>query len=283
MTGRREFLRRAGAALAASAVAPRLLSALDARAGHIERIGLQLYTVRDEMQKDVDRTLARVASIGYKEVEFAGYFGRTPKQIRAALDTNGLVAPSAHISIGDVRSPDWPRTIEGAHTMGMSYLIVASLDDADRVSQDSYRAAADTLIGASPAAAAAGITMGYHNHNYEFTPLNGKSGLAVMLERTAGSSVVFEMDIYWITSAGQDPLAWFAAWPGRFPLVHVKDAGPAPKYVMHDVGAGTIDWKKIFKMSKQAGITHYFVEHDDPGDAYTSIAASYAYLKQLDF
>jgi sugar phosphate isomerase/epimerase len=167
--------------------------------------------------------------------------------------------------------------------MGMSYLIVASLDDADRVSQDSYRAAADTLITASRAAAAAGITLGYHNHNYEFEPLDGKTGLEVMLARTAGTSVVFEMDIYWITSAGQDPLAWFEKWPGRFPLVHVKDAGPAPKYVMHDVGAGVIDWKKVFKMSKEAGIKHYFVEHDDPGDAYKSIAASYAYLKHLDF
>jgi sugar phosphate isomerase/epimerase len=285
VTGRRDFLRRAGAALAAGAVTPQLLRALDASAPaeRIKRIGLQLYTVRDEMEKDVDRTLARVAKIGYKEVEFAGYFARTPQQIRKALDANGLTAPSSHIDIATVRAADWPRTLEGARTMGMEYLIVASLDDDDRVSQQSYRAAADTLISASRSAAAAGITLGYHNHNYEFEPLGGKTGLEVMLERTTGSGVVFEMDIYWITSAGQDPLAWFAKWPGRFPLVHVKDAGPAPKYVMHDVGAGVIDWKHIFKMSKQAGIKHYFVEHDEPGDAFKSAAASYAYLKKLEF
>jgi sugar phosphate isomerase/epimerase len=285
VTDRRDFLRRVGAGLAAGAIAPRLLDVGDARpaAERIKRIGLQLYTVRDEMAKDVDRTLARVAAIGYKEVEFAGYFARTPQQIRTALDANGLSAPSSHIDIATVRAADWPRTLERARTMGMSYLIVASLDDDDRVSQQSYRAAADTLIGASRAAAAAGITLGYHNHNYEFEPLGGKTGLEIMLARTAGSSVVFEMDIYWITSAGQDPLAWFAGWPGRFPLVHVKDAGPAPKYEMHDVGAGVIDWKHVFKMGKQAGIKYYFVEHDEPGDAFKSAAASYAYLKRLSF
>ncbi len=212
MTDRRDFLRRAGAALAAGALAPRLLHALEPRerTERIKRIGLQLYTVRDQMAKDVDRTLARVAQIGYKEVEFAGYFARTPQQIRKALDANGLTAPSSHIDIATVRAADWPRTLEDARTMGMSYLIVASLDDDDRVSQQSYRAAADTLISASRTAAAAGITLGYHNHNYEFEPLDGKTGLEVMLDRTAGSGVVFEMDLYWITSAGQDPLAWFA-------------------------------------------------------------------------
>ena len=252
-------------------------------ADRIERIGIQLYTVRGEMQKNVEATLARIARIGYREVEFAGYFGRTPAQIRGALDANGLSAPSSHIALADVRSPDFARTLEGARTMGHRYLIVAWLDDSDRASQDSYTALADTLIAASPKAAEFGITLGYHNHNFEFAPLGGKTGLEVMLERSANTPVVFEMDLYWITDAGQDPIAWFSRFPGRFPLVHVKDSAGPPKNAMRDVGAGTIDWKAIFGHHAEAGIKYYFVEHDDPPDPFASAAASYAYLSHLTF
>jgi len=281
---RRRFLQITGAAIAASA-APRALRALPPwlTADRIDRVGIQLYTVRGAMEKNVESTLARVAKIGYREVEFAGYFGRTPAQIRAALDANGLEAPSAHIAIADVRSPDWTRTLEGARTMGHRYLIVAWLDQNDRVSRDSYRAIADALLAGGAKAAEFGITLGYHNHNFEFTPLDGKTGLEVMLDRTAGSTVVFEMDLYWIISAGQDPVAWFERFPGRFPLVHVKDSAGPPKYEMRDVGAGTIDWKRILSHHAQAGIKYYFVEHDDPPDPFASAAASYAYLERLTF
>ena len=281
MLDRREFLRLTGATIAASAFAPRTLRAVAAE--RLDRIGIQLYTVRHEMEKNVDATLARVAQIGYREVEFAGYFKRTPAQIRAALDTTGLSAPSAHIGIADVRSPDWPRTLEGARTMGHKYLIVAWLDDKDRVSQDSYNAIADALIAGSAKAAEYGITLGYHNHNFEFAPLDGKNGLEVMLERTAGSTVVFEMDLYWITDTGQDPIAWFNRFPGRFPLVHVKDSAGPPKNEMRDVGAGTIDWRAIFRHHEQAGIKHYFVEHDEPKDPFDSARMSFAYLSHLTF
>jgi len=283
VTDRRRFLKFTGAALAAGAITPRILRALEvhAESDRIERLGIQLYTVRGEMEKNVERTLTRIAQIGYREVEFAGYFGRSPQQIRAALDAAGLEAPSAHIGIEDVRSPSWPATLEAARVMGHRYLIVAWLEKSDRVSQDSYKAIADSLVAGSALAAESGITLGYHNHNFEFTPLDGKTGLQLLLERTAHTSIVFELDLYWMTSAGQDPLAWFDAWPGRFPLVHVKDSGPPPKYEMHDVGAGTIDWKRIFRKSREAGIKHYFVEHDEPGDAFASAAASYSYLSRL--
>ena len=153
MTHRRRFLQLTGAALAAGALPARLLRAFEAHsaADHIDRLGIQLYTVRDEMKKNVEQTLAHIAKIGYREVEFAGYFGRSPQQIRAALDASGLTAPSAHIGIDDVRSPDWPRTLDAARVMGHRYLMVAWLENADRVSQDSYKAIADSLIAAQPA------------------------------------------------------------------------------------------------------------------------------------
>jgi len=288
VTDRRRFLKLTGAAVAASAAAAPLLRALEGHADaerteRIDRIGIQLYTVRNEMKANVDRTLARLAQIGYKEVEFAGYFGRTPTQVAESLTANGLTAPGAHIGIADIRGPNWPRMLDAAHTMGHQYLIVAWLDLKDRASQDGYKAIADSMNGASAAAARAGVTIGYHNHDFEFTPLDGRTGLDVMLERTAGLPIAFEMDLYWMVKAGQDPLAWFAKWPGRFPLVHVKDSAGPPKHEMRDVGAGSMDWKQIFARRKQAGIKHYFVEHDEPGDAFASAAASFAYLKTLTF
>ena len=281
MLDRRRFLTVTGSAIAASALAPRTLRAL--AADHIDRIGLELYTVRSEMQKNVDATLARVAQIGYREVEFAGHFNRTPAQIRAALDANGLDAPSMHLGMAEVRSPDWPRWLEGARTMGHRYVIVAGLEEQDGASQDGYRRVADELVVASPKAAEYGITLGFHNHEVDFKSLDGKMGYEVLLERTAGSTVVFEMDLYWIIKAGQDPLAWFARFPGRFPLVHVKDSAGPPKNEMRDVGAGTIDWRAIFRHHEQAGIKYYFVEHDEPPDPFASATASFAYLSHLTF
>ena len=288
MTDRRQFLRGAGVALAAGIAVPRLLHAFDRNAGappvdRIKRIGLELYTVRDAMEKNVERTLARVAQIGYKEVEFAGYFERTPAQVRHALKANGLAAPSTHIGLGDIRAPNLQRTLDSAHKIGHQWIIVAWIDDKDRQSQDDYKAIADSMIAASIEGAKAGVSVGYHNHDFEFVTFDGKTGLEVMLDRTAQTAVAIEMDLYWAIMAGQDPLAWFAKYPGRFPLVHVKDSAGAPKHEMRDVGAGSIDWKNIFAHREQAGIKHYFVEHDEPGDAFASAAASYKYLHALTF
>ena len=105
----------------------------------------------------------------------------------------------------------------------------------------------------------------------------------VLLEATDPAHVLFELDLYWITKGGQDPLAYFARWPGRFPLVHVKDSAGPPEHRMADVGSGTIEWARIFAHRKQAGIEHFFVERDDPPDPFASIAASHAYLSDLQF
>src|SRR5947207_2433902 len=114
-------------------------------------------------------------------------------------------------------------------------------------------------------------------------PVEGKLPYDVLLAETDPKLVQMEMDLYWITKGGQDPLAYFARWPGRFPLVHVKDSMGPPDNKMADVGAGTINWKHIFAQQSQAGIKHFFVEHDQPADAFASIKASCDYLKRLEF
>jgi sugar phosphate isomerase/epimerase len=270
---RRTFLQRTAAGLSALAL-PRLAG--------LDPIGVQLYTVRDAVQRDLEGTLARVASIGYREVEFAGYAGRTAVQVRDAVRRAGLSAPSAHVPLAAL-GHDWNRVLDDAHTVGHRYLVMPWLDEKDRRSLDDYRRIADRLNRAGEAASQAGIRFGYHNHAFEFARMEHRLPYDVLLEATDPAHVLLELDLYWITKGGQDPVAYFARWPRRFRLVHVKDSAGPPEHRMADVGSGTIQWARIFAHRKQAGIEHFFVERDDPPNPFASIAASRAYLSRLEF
>jgi sugar phosphate isomerase/epimerase len=252
----------------------------------IPRLGLQLYTVRGEMQKDIERTLARVAEIGYKEVEFAGYFGKTPREIRAILDKNGLTSPSVHVPVDQILG-NMPTVVDAAKTIGHEYLIMPWLDAKTMKSAADWKSLAGQLNKAGEAAQSAGLKFGYHNHDFEFQPIEGQLPFDILLNNTDPKLVVVELDLYWITKAGYDPLAYFAKWPGRTHLVHVKDGGAKPEFRMTPVGQGTIDWKRIFVQSGQAGIRHYFVEHDSAAeggaDPFVSIRTSFDYLSKLEF
>jgi sugar phosphate isomerase/epimerase len=272
---RREFL-AALVALASSAAGGRGV----AQAGRLAPIGVQLYTVRTLLERDFEGTLAAVAAIGFREVEFAGYHGRTPQAVRAALGRAGLAAPSAHVTIEAVRD-ELPRVLEGAQVMGHRHVVVAWLPEPQRT-LDGYRAAADLFNRVGQQTGAAGIRFAYHNHAFEFARLDGRMPYDVLLERCDPHYVAFEMDLYWISKGGQDPVAYFARWPGRFPMVHVKDSTGPPDHRMVDVGAGSIPWKAIFARREQAGIRHYFVEHDEPPDPLASVRRSYEYLRRLE-
>ncbi|HEY4320534.1 MAG TPA: sugar phosphate isomerase/epimerase [Gemmatimonadales bacterium] len=252
------------------------------RRDRIARIGVQLYTVRDLMKVSVERTLGQVADIGFKEVEFAGYFNRPPRAIRQLLDDNGLTSPADHIGLDSLRGA-WNRTLADAAEIGHKWLVIASVNDSDRNSVDAIKRTADLIHKAAEDAKFYKIKLAYHNHEEEFAPIGGRPMFDQLLELTKPDELQVEMDIYWITKAGADPLAYFARWPGRFPMVHVKDAGPAPTYKMEDVGKGTINWARLFSHHDQAGIKHYFVEHDSPADPMVSIKASYDYLRTLTF
>jgi sugar phosphate isomerase/epimerase len=246
------------------------------------RIGLQLYTVRAQLAQDFAGTLARVAAIGYREVEFAGYFGKDPLDIRALLRRHGLVAPAAHVqSITPGAPAEWRASLDAANLIGHRYVVVAWLPAELRRTLDDFRRLAQTLNRMATEARASGLRFAYHNHDYEFVPTEGRVPFDVLLAETDPQLVEIEMDLYWITKGGQDPLVYFARYPGRFPMVHVKDSMGPPDHRMVDVGAGTIDFRTIFAHSAQAGIQHYFVEHDEPPDAFASIRASYEYLRRL--
>jgi sugar phosphate isomerase/epimerase len=274
---RRTFLATIGAAVLGSACARRGLAAPAARPVP----GLQLYTIRNLMREDVERTLAEVAAIGYREVEFAGYFSRTPQQIRAILAANGLTSPSTHIGLPEIRA-DVARAIADAHARGHSFITVPSLDRADSGSSDNLKrtAAAFNTIGAE--AKSAGLRVGFHNHDAEFRPLpDGRIPLDLLLEETDPALVAFELDIFWATKAGVDPLAYFARFPGRFVMTHVKDSSGPPDHRMVEVGAGTIDFPRLLAAAERAGARHHFVEHDQPADARASMRASFTHLARV--
>ena len=294
---RRTFI---SASIAASVVASRPTWAADT-SHHIDRIGLQLYTVRDAMKTDFEGAIAKVAAIGYKEVEFAGYFDHSPKDIRTILDKNGLAAPSCHVGY-DVVEKKWPETLEAAKIVGHRYIICPWIDEKQRAEPGGWRRAADLFNRAGEASKKAGIQFGYHNHSFEFEPaqsLGGKLPYDFLLDETSPRLVKMEMDLCWISVAGKDPLAYFDKYHGRFPLVHVKDwvkdASAPSAYQgamgqsvefrgrMADVGQGSIDWKNLFAHSAKAGIKHYFVENDDPKSPFDDIKISFSYLHNLQF
>lgn len=247
----------------------------------IEPIGVQLYTIRDAITRDLDGSLARVAAIGYREVELAGYRSHTVTEFKAALDRHGLSAPSTHIAMERIRD-QLPKVLDEAHTLGHSFVVCPNIAN-EKAGLDGYRDAADILNYAGEIARRSGIRIGYHNHGTELAPIGGVRPYDVMLERTEPALVIMEMDIYWLVTGGGDPLAYFNKYPGRFRMVHVKDMDGTPARKMVDVGKGVIDWKEIFAHSHQAGIEHYFVEHDEAPDPFASIAASYEYLRKLEF
>jgi sugar phosphate isomerase/epimerase len=288
MTHRRDFLKMLGATAAAGALLPRTgfsaAAADTADAKKLKKIGVQLYSVRGAMEKDgVEATLARVAQIGYREVEFAGYFGRTATQIRDALKANGLTSPSVHVPLQQLTAPDFPKFVEDAATIGHKWINLAWLAPPDRGTVAKYESHANALLAAQKVASAAGLTMGYHNHEFEFDPLGATDGYEILLERTRGSGVQFEMDMYWMSVAGKDPLSYWRRFPGQFPMIHVKDNVGAPSNEMRPVGGGSINWAALFAQRKLGGVQHFYVEHDNPPDPWASISQSMAYLKRLRF
>jgi sugar phosphate isomerase/epimerase len=265
-------------------------------------IGLQLYTVRDFMGKDPAGTLAKVAQIGYNSLEGATYndgkenfYGMDAKTFKDLLKKNGLVMRSCHYRYGEDSKGatltkgvfngtilhDWDRAIEDAHTLGLQYMICAWLSEPERGTLDHYKKMAANFNIAGEKCKKAGIQFCHHNHDFEFAAQGGKYPYDILLNDTDPHLVKMELDLYWATKAGQDPIKLFNAHPGRFPLWHLKDMDKTPKQDFTEVGNGIIDFKKIFAHKDTAGMKYFFVEEDKcPGSPFDSIAKSYQYVRQ---
>ena len=287
---RRTFLETASTVTAATLLTSRFGWA--AGDHKIDKVGLQLYTVRDLMKGDFDGTIAKVAQIGYKEVEFAGYFGRTGQQVRAVCDRNGLAAIATHVQYDEL-DDKFPAVVETSKAIGLEYIVCPWIPEDLRKSPDIWKQAAAKFNHCGELSKKAGMQFAYHNHWFEFLPVDGKLPYDQLLKECDPNLVKMEMDLCWITAAGGDPVKYFNLYPGRFPLVHVKDLKTMPKITaggaqnygdtvdLTEVGSGIIDWKRIFAQSDKGGVKYYIVEHDHPKQPFESITKSYEYLNKL--
>ncbi|HEV3471174.1 MAG TPA: sugar phosphate isomerase/epimerase [Pyrinomonadaceae bacterium] len=281
---RRSFL---GAALCGAFAASRPAGPGHALAPHdrrrLSRVGLQLYTVRAELAADFEGTLARVAALGFREVEFAGYHGRAPSEIRAALRRHGLLAPSAHVTTAGLRD-GLGSAVEAALVLGHRYLVCGYVPEEERRSLDDYRRLAELLDRAGERTRRAGLQLCYHNHDFEFEAVGGQAPYDLLLARADARLVKMQLDLYWIAKAGRSPLEYFSKHAGRFPSLHVKDMDATPRRSFTEVGRGVIDFKAVFAAAARAGVRHYFVEQDEtPGSPFESARVSLDYLRRLRF
>jgi sugar phosphate isomerase/epimerase len=261
----------------------------------VKDIGIQVYTLRDLMAKDLVGTLQKVAEIGYKNIELFGYgegkyFGKSIAEMRKITDDLGLKVVSAHYLSGQGSNAwgtpvnQWEKAVEDAAKMGQKYMTVAFLLPDERKSLNDYKKVSDILNKAGEITAKYGITMAYHNHDFEFIPLEGQVPMDVLLKNTQADLVKFELDIYWIKKAGLDPIQFFKQNKGRVPLWHVKDM-EKESGDFAPVGDGVIDWMAIFKEEKTAGLTHFFVEQDNHkyGTPLENIEKSLKWLRSFDY
>lgn len=278
---RRDVLRLLAAGVAGGSLLPHIAHA-DATPSlpRIDRMGLQQYTVRRALAKDIEGTIAAIAKTGITELEFFDMFGKDVAWWSTLLRKFNLTAPSTHEGLPKT-DEEWGPIFDRAHGMGHTLVVVPSVGNEYRGSKANWMKLADRLDKGAAKARAAGLQFAYHNHDYEFAPVEGTTGYEILTTNTDAIAVKLEMDIYWTVKGGQDPLALMKRWPNRIVAVHVKDAGPAPERKMMDVGAGTIDFKTLLATGRKQGLQHWFIEHDTPADPIASITASAAALKKL--
>ena len=290
MHSRRSFLKQAGIATAGVLLFPSLASF--AGSGKVKKVGIQLYTLRDLLPKDVKGVIGQIAAAGYKEVETYGYnpqsgfWGLSPKEFKTLLKANGLTAVSGHVSIDkfikDGDTVDLKANIEALKIIGAEYLVVPWLGEDLRNSADDYKKIAARLNQAAELCKAAGLKLAYHNHDFEFTKYGDTTGYDILLAETSPKLVKFELDLYWAVHSGNDPVALFEKHPGRFPMWHVKDMDKANRDLNTEVGKGSIDYKRIFASASTSGMKHFFVEHENnyKPDEIGSIKESFQYIQQ---
>jgi sugar phosphate isomerase/epimerase len=248
----------------------------------LDRIGIQMYTVRTQGRADLPGTLGQLSKIGFKEVEWWGsYPGLTPVQIKALLDQNGLTAPSVHIGIPRTAEA-WTPIFESARVLKHEWITAASPPFSANTTE-AWKLLAVAFNEAGKRVADAGFKFAYHNHTEGMKLENGTRPFEMMLADTDPALVAIELDIHWAYAGGADAIDLIKRYPRRIRMVHVKDSSGAPDFKQTDVGNGTYPWAKILDAAATAGIEHYFLEHDSPGDAMIFARAGYNYLAALEF
>jgi len=280
MTTRRELLKQMAWVTAGSFLMQDAFAYNDVKN---KKVGVQLYTIREAIGKDAKGSLKQIADLGFSEVENFGYngkfFGMDAATYKGLLGDLGMTAPSGHYMYNNILK-GWEKAVEDAKAIGQNYMVLAYLLPPERKSLDDYKKIADNLNKAGEVCKQAGIQLCYHNHEFEFEAMNGTLPFDILTNETDAGLVKVELDLYWATVAGQDPVALFKKHKGRVALWHVKDMDKTPKKNFTEVGNGVIDFATIFKHAKTSGMKHFFVEQDVcPGSPFDSIKQSIGYIK----
>lgn len=287
----------------------------------LDRIGLGLFTIPKLLDQDFAGTMKLLAEIGYKEIELfgpysfsteaaqarwkptaaslglkgSGYFGLTAAQVREVLDRNGLTSPSMHTDLNTLRTK-MDDIAEAAHILGHRYIVLPAIPDEERRNLDAYKKIADDFNKIGADADKAGLRFAYHNHGYGHAEMEGQIPFKVVLERTDPKLAEFQMDIYWFTAGGADPIEYLKNNPNRFCSMHIKDMtkkmrfkgdGGDPKQWIElfpnisDAGTGVLDLRAIITQAKSSGMKHFFVERDLAPNPDETLRKSFQYLSAL--
>lgn len=268
--------------------------ALEADNPYRKNIGIQLYTLRNEIKADVAGTIAAVAKAGYQQVETYG-FPNAGEMIAAAKD-NGLAINSSHFAWESVTQPDkegvppFEEILEGAKDAGISHLVIPYVHAHNRENLDGYRTLAERMNKAALLSKEAGIQLSYHNHAFEFQPMDGgKSGFDIFVEEFV-PEMHFEVDVFWVVVGGKDPGELIKSLKGGVSQLHLKDLekgtevpnfGKLPKEAFRELGNGMIPMEPLIEAAAEAGVAHCHVEQDQSPDPIASIGTSMNYLKSL--
>ncbi len=251
-------------------------------------LAIQLYTIRDAVSDNPEKALEKLAALGFRELEIYGYngtfFGKSRTEFQSILKQNGLKVISSHHTTGLIHKDqgtllyNWEKSVEDLHFIGSEYMVCSYLFPEERTVEH-YKKLPELFEKSGEVTGKAGIQFAYHNHDFEFEKLEGhKSVYDFILENTSPELVKMELDLYWISKAGLDPLAYFEKHPGRFPLWHVKDMKAGTKDFT-EVGNGIINFKRIFEAKEKAGLKYWFLEQDSSDkDIFESIAISKKYI-----
>ncbi|MBO9683758.1 MAG: sugar phosphate isomerase/epimerase [Flavisolibacter sp.] len=265
---RREFIKNTGMISSGILLSNYLTACAAASSSNdiSKNFGLQLYTLRDVMPNDPKDTLKQVASFGYKQIEsyehssMGMFWGMKNTEFKKLMDDLGMKIVSSHCNINQ----DFERKAAEAAEIGMRYLLCAYLGPQKTI--DDFKKFAETFNQRGEICKKNGIKFGYHNHDYGFVQLEGQYPQDVLMQNTDKALVDFEMDIYWVVTAGQDPIAWIDKYPGRFKLCHIKDRKKNVPLSDRDasviLGTGSIDFKKILKEADAKGMEYYIVEQE---------------------
>ena len=270
--------------------------ALEADNPYRKNIGIQLYTLRNQIQADLAGTLKAVAAAGYRQVEPYGFPDTTARELIKVSKDLGMEANSSHFAWESVTDPDkagvvpFPEILQQAKDAGLSHLVIPYLHGDSRKTSDDYRRLAERCNAGASLAKEAGIQLAYHNHQFEFQPLaDGKTGFEVFTEEFS-PEMKFELDVFWVVVGGKDPVERLGALKGRVSQVHLKDLkagvtlpefGKLSEDAFKELGQGIISMEPIIVASAAAGVAHAHVEQDQSPDPIASIATSIAYLQRL--